>query len=187
MLELKIDPFPILHTSRFILREITMADADAVFAIRSDERVMQFIGKPRAKELQDSIDLIERLKRDQATSSSITWGISRQDDHALIGMIGFYRIQLDHYRGEVGYTLHADHWRKGIMGEALKAVVSHGFNGLGFHSIEARTDPKNVASNALLLANGFKREGLFKENYFWNGKFLDSAVYSMLVPEKRTA
>ncbi|HQV53647.1 MAG: GNAT family N-acetyltransferase [Flavobacteriales bacterium] len=183
MSQLKTDPFPTLHTERLVLREITMHDVEAVFAIRSDERVMQYIGKPRAKEIKDSVELIARLKKGREDSSSITWGITTKNDPTLIGMIGYHRIQPEHYRGEIGYTLHADHWRKGIMSEAMKAVVAHGFGGLGFHSIEARTDPKNSASNALLLSNGFVREGLFKENYYWNGEFLDSAVYSKLASE----
>jgi len=183
MLELNTEPFPTLHTERLILREVTMDDVDAVFAIRSDERVMKYIGKPRAKDIKDSVELIERLKKGREDSSSITWGIATKGDPTLIGMIGYYRIQLDHYRGEIGYTLHADHWRKGIMSEAIKAVIAHGYGGLGFHSIEARTDPRNSASNALLLSNEFVREGLFKENYYWNGEFLDSAVYSKLAPE----
>ena len=68
------------------------------------------------------------------------------------------------------------------MHEALEAVVACGFERLGFHSIEAITDPRNEASNALLLRCGFTREGLFKEDFFWNGEFLDSAVYSRLAP-----
>ena len=183
MLQFNIGPFPTLHTERLILREVTMDDVESILAIRSDERVMKYIGKPRAKDIKDSIELIERLKKGQEDSTSITWGIATKDDPKLIGMIGYYRIQLAHYRGEIGYSLHADHWRKGIMREALRAVVDHGFRILGFHSIEARTDPNNSASNALLMSNGFIREGLFKENYFWNGKFLDSAVYSKLAPE----
>ncbi len=135
--------------------------------------------------MDDSVELIERNWKEQQENSSISWGITFKDDPVVIGMIGSYRLQLQHFRGEVGYTLHADHWRKGIMSEALQAVVGTGFQRLGFHSIEAVTDPLNVASNALLRSNGFMREGLFKENYFWNGKFLDSAVYSKLAPQDR--
>ncbi|MFZ1331272.1 MAG: GNAT family N-acetyltransferase, partial [Flavobacteriales bacterium] len=108
MLQLKTDPFPTLNTERLVLREITMDDVEAVFAIRSDERVMQYIGKPRAKDIKDSVELIERVQKGREESSSITWGITTKSDPKLIGMIGYYRIQLEHYRGEIGYALHAD-------------------------------------------------------------------------------
>jgi ribosomal-protein-alanine N-acetyltransferase len=100
----------------------------------------------------------------------------------VIGTIGYYRMKLEHFRGEVGYMLAPEHWRQGLMSEALEAAVQCGFQRFGLHSIEAVTDPKNIASNALLKRCGFVREGLFKENYYWNGRFFDSAVWSRMAP-----
>jgi len=66
----------------------------------------------------------------------------------------------------------------------LNAVTEVGFQQFGFHSIEGVTDPLNHASNRLLQRCGFIREGTLKENYFWNGEFLDSAVYSKLAQKQ---
>ncbi|HOY29984.1 MAG TPA: GNAT family protein, partial [Flavobacteriales bacterium] len=57
-----------------------------------------------------------------------------------------------------------------------------GFQVLGFHSIEAVTDPENKDSNTLLERSGFTLEAHFRENYLRNGKFLDSLVWSKLTP-----
>jgi len=70
------------------------------------------------------------------------------------------------------------------MGEAFSAVTGAGFQRSGFNSIEAVTDPLNLASSRLLLRCGFIRKGLFKENYFWQGEFVDSAVYSKVAPKQ---
>ncbi len=78
--------------------------------------------------------------------------------------------------------LHPDHWRHGVMGEALQAVVQCGFQRLGFHSIEAMTDARNEASNGLLRKQGFTQEALFREDFYWDGQFLDTAVWSKLAP-----
>ncbi|MBK9288895.1 MAG: GNAT family N-acetyltransferase [Flavobacteriales bacterium] len=94
-------------------------------------------------------------------------------------------MKLDHHRGEIGYMLSPDHWGKGLMSEALNAAVACGFDRFHFHSIEAVTDPRNTRSRTLLERNGFALEGLFKENYFWNGEFQDSAVYSLLASATR--
>jgi ribosomal-protein-alanine N-acetyltransferase len=51
------------------------------------------------------------------------------------------------------------------------------------HSIEANVNPNNLSSIKLLERNNFIREGYFKENYFFNGKFSDSAIYSLISPE----
>ncbi|MDQ3101201.1 MAG: GNAT family N-acetyltransferase [Bacteroidota bacterium] len=180
MLVLDLSHFPMLTTDGLILRELTDDDTPALFTLRSDERVMQYLGRPHATTLEDAEKLIATVVRDRSDNNGITWALTLKGNDTLIGTIGFYRLQKPHFRAEVGYLLHPDHWRKGLMGEALNAVVEHAFNAFGFHSIEAVTDPQNVASNQLLSRHGFVREGLFRENYFWNGKFYDSAVWSRL-------
>ncbi len=180
MLVLDISEFPLLTTERLNLRELRNDDAPALFAMRSDERVMRHIGRPRATTLADAEELIVTIARDRNENNGITWALTIKGNDTLIGTIGFYRMQKEHFRAEVGYMMHTDHWRKGLMGEALDAVVAQAFKGFGLHSIEAVTDPENTASNRLLARHGFLREGLFRENFFWNGKFYDSAVWSRL-------
>jgi ribosomal-protein-alanine N-acetyltransferase len=165
-----------------VLRELVPADAEALYALRNDERVMRHIGRPRASSLADADELITRIAADRVANAGITWGLALKGSDRLEGTIGYYRLQLAHHRGEVGYLLAPERWGQGYMGEALEAVVDHGFRLLRFHSIEAVTDPGNEASNRLLARHGFIREGLFKENYFWEGRFLDSAVWSRLTP-----
>jgi ribosomal-protein-alanine N-acetyltransferase len=63
----------------------------------------------------------------------------------------------------------------------MKPVLDYGFNIMNLHSVEANVNPDNLASIKLLANNGFKREAYFKENYFYNGKFLDTMIYSLLV------
>lgn len=182
MITLDLSTFPTLTTERLRLRELLPADAPALYAMRSDERVMAHIGRPRATTLQDTEELIARIAKDRAENSGITWGLTLLDADALIGTIGYYRLKLEHHRGEIGYMLGFDHWGRGLMGEALEAAVACGFEQFRFHSIEAVTDPRNTASNKLLERHGFAREGLFKENFLWNGEFQDSAVWSRLAP-----
>ncbi len=180
MLDTTFSPFPELSTERLRLRAVAVADAAALFAIRSDHRVMEHIGRPMAVTIDDALHLIDTMTKDHAANEGITWAITMKPNDLLIGTIGYYRLKKEHYRGEVGYMLAIEHWRKGIMREALDAVVRCGFDRLGFHSIEAITSPENTASNALLASCGFIREGLFKEDFFWNGEFRDSAHWSKL-------
>jgi len=51
---------------------------------------------------------------------------------------------------------------------------------LHFHSIEAFVNPENDASILLLEKNGFVKEAHFKENFYFEGAFLDTGVYSLL-------
>jgi len=110
----------------------------------------------------------------------INWVIALKGSNKMIGNICLWNIKKEHHRAEIGYALHFDHHRKGIMDEAIRAVLEVGFRKYKFHSIEANVNPKNKASIKLLEKNKFRREAYYKENYFFNGKFLDSAIYSLL-------
>ncbi|MEO6722681.1 MAG: GNAT family protein, partial [Ferruginibacter sp.] len=64
--------------------------------------------------------------------------------------------------------------------EALFKVIDAGFELLKLHSIEAHINPANIASANILLSVGFVREARFKENFFYNGTFRDTEIYSRL-------
>jgi ribosomal-protein-alanine N-acetyltransferase len=69
---------------------------------------------------------------------------------------------------------------KGIITEAIKETVKYGFEIMKLHSIEAVIDPENLASEKVLLKSGFIKEAHFKENEYYEGRFLDSVIYSIL-------
>ncbi|MGK0366715.1 MAG: ribosomal-protein-alanine N-acetyltransferase [Saprospiraceae bacterium] len=89
-------------------------------------------------------------------------------------------MQAAHFRTEIGYILHPDYWRKGLMSEALQTIVGYAFTKTKLHSIEANVSVDNKASMALLEKNGFVKEAHFKENYYYDGNFLDSIIYSLV-------
>ena len=66
------------------------------------------------------------------------------------------------------------------MKEALLAVIDFGFNNMKLHSMEGRINPHNAVSGIVLEKCGFTREAYFKEDYCCQGKFIDTAVYSLL-------
>ena len=180
MLDLDLSRFQVLVTDRLRLRALSLDDIDAVFAMRSDPKAMEFVPRPLARSLDDARALINSILEEQAVGNGIIWAITLKDDPQMIGTIGYWRIQKEHYRGELGYMLLPAHWGKGIISEAIAAVTEHGFRAIGFHSIEAIVDPGNPASMKVLEKNGFVREGWFKENFYHNGRFLDSVMYSRL-------
>lgn len=171
---------PMISTSRLVLKEITMNDADDIFLLRSDERMMRFIDRPLAKTTNDAAELIQKIIDAKNNNEGITWGIAVHENEKVIGTIGFWRLDKENYRAEIGYLLHCDYWGKGLMQEALSEVIKYGFFKLNLHSIEANVNPLNNASIQLLLKMGFKQEAYFRENYYSNGKFLDSAIFCLV-------
>lgn len=80
-------------------------------------------------------------------------------------------MQKAHYRAEIGYALQPAHHGKGLMQEALTAVLDYGFHTLQLHSVEANVNPANAASIKILERNGFVQEGYFREAYFMPAGF----------------
>jgi ribosomal-protein-alanine N-acetyltransferase len=130
--------------------------------------------------IQDALDLIKKMADSLTNNDGISWAVTLKDDGKLIGTIGFWRMMKEHYRAEIGYMLHPQFQGKGIMQEAMTIVLDYGFNTMKLHSVEANVNPANTASIKFLERNRFQREAYFKENFYYGGKFLDSAIYSLL-------
>lgn len=184
MLTINFTPFPTLNTERLVLRELTVADANEIFFLRSDMEILKYLDKEPAKSIDEATKFIELINENTISNNSILWGIALKESPAIIGSICFWRIIKEHYRAEIGYVLHPQFQGKGIMDEAIKAVLQYGFEVMQLHSVEANINPANIASMKLLEKNGFVREAYFKENYYYNGNFIDSAIYSLIKPSK---
>jgi ribosomal-protein-alanine N-acetyltransferase len=181
MLEINFLPFPVLKTSRLLLRQVNSNDVDAILSLRSNDEVMKYIPRPYLKNKEEAMDLIAMFDDKIENGIGINWGIDYLDEpNKLIGIIGHYRIKPEHYRAEVGYMLFPDHKGKGIVSEALKKVVEYGFNEMKLHSIEAILDPENKGSEMVLIKNGFVKEAHLIENEYYEGRFLDTMIYSIL-------
>ena len=181
MLALSFTPFPELKTKGLLLRKLERTDANEMYFLRSNENVLRFIGREPAKTMAEAEEFINKIHKAVDENESILWGIAfLNEPSTVIGTICIWNFKKEHYRGEIGYMLHPDHWRKGIMKEAINAVVDYGFTVLGLHSFEALLDPANIGSSSVLESTGFIKEGQLKESFYFDGDFKDEAIYSRL-------
>lgn len=181
MLQTSFSPFPEIKTERLLLRCIQMTDAPEVLEMRSLDETMQYIDREKFSSIEEAEAFIQKVLDTLNSNEGIMWVIALTEaPDILIGTIGYWQMKKQHYRAEIGYMLHPKYWRKGIMKEALLAVIAYGFNDIKLHSIEAHINPANSASAAILEKTGFIREAYFKEDYFYKGTFLDTAIYSLL-------
>jgi ribosomal-protein-alanine N-acetyltransferase len=174
-------PFPEIQTERLLLRRMTTNDAEEILYLRSNDDVMKYIDRERTKSIEDAKSFLDKIDASLNSNNGIMWGISlKENPGKLIGNIGYWRLIKEHYRAEVGYMLHPSFWKKGIMKEALLRVIDFAFDEMNLHSIEANINPGNAASAMLLESTGFIKEAYFKEDFFFNGAFHDTIIYSRL-------
>lgn len=183
MLEVNFDPFPVIETERCLLRKIILKDTNELFELRRNKIVLKHLFRLEEKSLEEIEGVIKEYDRVIASNEKIIWAVTFKGKDKLVGTIGFRTITKEHYRAEFGYSLMPEFHRKGIMNEVVKAIVDFSFNRLGLHSLEASVDPENIASIKLLGKNGFVKEAHYKENYYFKGTFIDSAIYCLVNSE----
>ncbi|MFL6539446.1 MAG: GNAT family N-acetyltransferase [Chthoniobacterales bacterium] len=105
-------------------------------------------------------------------------------DGAAAGGIGVHPSD-DVYRltAELGYWLAEPFWGRGIVTEAVQAVVRQGFNLLPLVRIEASAFASNPASARVLEKCGFTFEGVRRHSVIKDGQILDLLGYSILREE----
>jgi len=180
MLDFNFTPFPVIETERIILDRLNNKDVKEVFELRSNPEIMKFIPRPLTKNHEDALEHIKIINDKIDDNTGINWSIRLKGNPKLLGIIGFYRLQPENYRAEIGYILSSDYHGKGIIPEAVNRLIKFGFEDLKLHSIEAVIDPGNHASEKVLQKCGFVKEAHLKESEFWEGKFLDKVIYSLL-------
>lgn len=180
MLTINFSPFHNLETQRLLLRRVTLDDAPQVFKLRSNPESMKYVPRPLVENIEQARDHINLIDSRINENQGINWAITMRGNNELIGIIGHYKIKPESFRAEVGYMVLPEFAGKGISSEALSAVVDYGFDTMKLHSIEAIIDPDNLASARVLEKNRFRKEGHFRENEFYDGRFIDSVFYSRL-------
>lgn len=174
------DSFPVLETGRMHLRAPQLSDAEPILRIFSDPRILEFLGKDPFVSLEQAEALVQRWILAFEQKEGIRWVLADKATGEYRGSCGFWRLVRAHFRAEIGYDLDPEFWNQGLMSEALTPIIHFGFTQMGLHSIEGNIHPDNIGSQRTLEKQGFVREGYFKDHYFYNGSFSDTASYSLL-------
>ncbi|WP_373782338.1 GNAT family N-acetyltransferase, partial [Jeotgalibaca porci] len=150
---------PTLETERLILRKIAIDDAEDLFAYTSDEAVAKYVTWNAHQTIQDTKDFIQFVLSRYASNSPAPWAIVYKETDKVIGTIDFVSWQEHHKVAEVGYALSKAYWSKGIMSEALEAVMKFGFEHLDLVRIQAFCMVENKGSARVMEKAGMLYEG----------------------------
>jgi len=174
------DCFPELGTRRLLLRAIRESDAPEIHGMRASQRVNQFIARPAMISEEDALALIRRTQEAFEKQQGIGWPGVLRTTGKLIGTCGFNSIDPVNRRAEMGGEMATDYWGKHLAVEAVERIVRFGFEEMDLHSIESKTAPDNRGAICLLESLGFVKEAHFKDRIWFDGKFRDLAVYSVV-------
>lgn len=177
-------PFPTLETQRLVLREITAADAPALFSIHGDAHLMRWFGVDPLPDLAAAENLVKGFAawREQPNPGT-RWGIQRKGTAGLMGTCGLFSWNRRWRKCVLGYELALDAQSHGYMQESLVAVLQWGFANMELNRVEAQVHPSNAPSLKLCKKLGFQEEGLLRQVGYWGGGFHDMLQLSLLRSE----
>ena len=92
-----------------------------------------------------------------------------------IGTVSLHDIDWISRNGKVGYMIgDSNHWNIGIATEVVGLVTDYAFNRLNLNKIVAGVVDGNTGSEKVLLKNGYKKYCTEPQEYYLEGKYLDT-------------
>jgi RimJ/RimL family protein N-acetyltransferase len=173
---------PKIVTERLLLRQIVQDDLGFVFRLYSAHETNRYSSYGDLASMEDARKTYEKYLK-PGSPSHFRVAVELKAMGEVVGTLGFYNYSEDNRRAELGYDLFREHWGRGYMTEAVKALLDYGFLRLNLNRMEATVDSENQRSIRLLERLGFVREGCLRERFHYKNRCHDDLVFGMLRKE----
>ena len=175
-----------LETDRLILRRFTMEDAEAMYRNwASDDEVTKHLTWPTHSSVEISKMVLTDWTSHYPEPDFYNWAIVlKENGPEPIGNISVVGINKEVDAATMGYCMSRAHWLKGIMAEALTAVIAFLFDEVGFNRIEADHDPNNPASGRVMEKSGMRHEGILRQAGRSNQGIIDVSRWAILKSDR---
>ena len=166
------------------LRPLRDDDAAALAGYRSDPETARFQGWSLPYTVAQARELAagQVALRPGTPGTTFQFALERRTEPGLIGDV-MLATGPDPRLVSIGFTLAPGHRGHGYATEAVDALLAALFATGRVHRVEARLDPRNVRSVALLDRLGFTREGTLRQAYWDTDGWTDDAVHGLLAAE----
>lgn len=144
-------------TERLILRPWCLDDAEALYELARDERVGSAAGWPPHRSVQESAEVIRSV-----FCAPETYAVVSRDAGCVVGCIGLIGSEASNIaalasdEAEVGYWLGMPYWGRGLMTEALRALMRRAFETLGYSALWCGWFDGNIRSKRVQEKCGFR-------------------------------
>jgi [ribosomal protein S5]-alanine N-acetyltransferase len=144
------------ETLRLCMRRPVPDDAEAIFqAYAQDAQVCRYMIWTPHTSIETTKRYVEERINAWVAATAYTYVLTDKATGRLLGALeGRPRGHLLN----IGYVLAREHWGKGLMAEAIQALVKAAFD-RGLFRVEASLDAENTQSARVLEKSGFVKEG----------------------------
>lgn len=178
---------PVLTGKKAVLRPFEEGDGEKMNTILEEADVRRLTGsasndaearKPSTLEESEHIRVWYATR--SAQSERMDLAIVDRESGTLVGEVVFN--EYDENTGNVNFRIliGAEGQGRGIGSEAIALFVQYGFEQLGLHRIGLEVYSFNPRAERAYVKNGFVLEGVKREEFAYDGTYIDSKVYGML-------
>lgn len=144
-----------LETERLVLRPWGDDDAEALFRYAKDPDVGPIAGWPPHTSVENSREVIRDV-----LSAPETYAVVFKETGEPIGSVGLLfgengNVPMSEGEAELGYWVGKPYWGRGIIPEASRELIRHGFEDLGLKGIWCGNFEGNVKSERVQEKVGF--------------------------------
>jgi len=131
----------------------------------------------------DTLEFIRRARAQLAAENGFQAAVVPEG--AIVGVVGYHGVDWGSRATRIGYWLDEGRQGRGTMTAAVRILVDHSLSAWRLNRIEIRAAVENRRSRAVAERLGFRLEGTLRQAELVDGRYSDSAVYSLLAADWR--
>jgi ribosomal-protein-alanine N-acetyltransferase len=124
--------------------------------------------------------LISRMRPTSEGKFAQYWFIRKKNNNALIGTACLISIDVNRKSAELGFALDPDEWGRGYINQVQEILKFYFFEVMNFNRLYGFTMSHNKGTISSILSSGGVQEGLLRDYYCKDGKFIDAWIYSFI-------
>jgi ribosomal-protein-serine acetyltransferase len=166
---------------QYTVRPVEMSDAPLFFELvdRNKDRIRNFL--PTTVRENSSPDFTSAYIHDKIGSAKARehycFVVIHTETKQLVGAIFLKRFDWTIPKCELGYFVDAASEGQGVTSGALGCILKHGFEEMGLNKFFLRAGIDNTGSCKVAEKNGFKKEGILRNDFKTAGGILIDVVY----------
>ena len=165
---------PTINTNRLYIRIVDLADYNDYFEFCSSENVCRYLTFNPYKNVSQCKNAINNMIRAYLQGTDVNFSFINKLNNRVIGSISL--TFNDDESVTLGYILNEKYWNQGLMKEAINAICKVAFEYYEAKKVKAKYISDNIASERVLVANGFEKTNILKNGFIKNGYYFDLII-----------
>lgn len=173
-----------LLTARTVVRRFRENEGGLLYDLFQENKALLIDNFPKTNRALASKEKAEYFVRQSISDwlfhKNFVFGVWDNETAEIRGFLNIFNIDWEVPKGELSYFIDKDHSGKGLMTEALTAVVEMAFTKMKFSKLYIRTAADNYGSQRIARKLGFRREGDFRADFRTPaGDLIDTMVFGL--------